>query len=84
VLLYLIKHSRLDIMNAVRELTKVLGKFTQAAYKKMLRCIKFVLDTKDLGLKVKPSLSSNEQWKIEVYSDSDWAGNPDDQKSEAS
>jgi hypothetical protein len=35
-LMFLIKHSRLDIMSAVRELTKVLGNATEAAYKEML------------------------------------------------
>ena len=42
MLMYLIKHSRPDIMNACRELTKVLGTCTIAAYKEMLRCVKFV------------------------------------------
>jgi hypothetical protein len=36
-------------------MTKVLGKCTEAAYKEMLRCIKFVLDTKLKGLKVEPT-----------------------------
>ena len=68
-------------MNAVRELTKVLGKATPAAYKEMLRCVKFVLDTKDRGLKMEPQATEDGKWRIEVFSDSDWAGNPDDRKS---
>jgi hypothetical protein len=55
MLLYLIKHSRPDICNAVRELTKCLNGVTPAAYKEMLRLIKYVLDTKDRGLKVEPT-----------------------------
>ena len=81
MLMYLIKHSRPDIMNAVRELAKVLGKATIAAYKEMLRCIKFVIDTKSKGLKVIPETSKGKPWVLEVFSDSDWAGNPDDRKS---
>jgi hypothetical protein len=81
MLMYLIKHSRPDIANAVRELTKVLGKATPAAYKEMLRCIKFVLDTRDRGLKVEPS---KEGWKLELYSDSDWAGDKNDRRSVSS
>ena len=52
MLLYLVKHSRPDIANAVRELSKVLDCSTNGAYKEMLRCIKYVLDTKSLGLKI--------------------------------
>jgi len=62
-------------------MTKVLGKATQAAYKEMLRCIKFVIDTKDLGLLIKPDCS---RWWLELYSDSDWAGDKDDRRSVSS
>ena len=40
MLLYLVKHSRPDIANAVRELTKVLDRATLAHWKAMLRVIK--------------------------------------------
>ena len=52
MLLYLVKHSRPDIANCVRELSKVLDGATQGSYKEMLRVIKYVLDTKTLGLKM--------------------------------
>ena len=51
-LLYLVKHSRPDIANAVRELSKVLDATTPTAFKEMKRIIKSVLDTKELGLKI--------------------------------
>ena len=55
--MYLIKHSRPDIMNAVCELMKVLGKATVASYKEMLRCNKFICDTVgSKGLKVQPDV----------------------------
>ena len=54
MLLYLIKHSRPDISNAVRELTKCLGEATPAAHHEMLRVIKYVLDSQHLGLKIEP------------------------------
>jgi len=79
MLMYLIKHSRPDIANTVRELTKVLGKATPAAYKEMLRCIKFVIDTKNKGLRIKPTRDG--KWTLKVYSDSDWAGDKDDRRS---
>ena len=79
--MYLIKHSRPDLMSVVRELSKVLGKATEAAYKELLRCIKFVLCTKNKGLKIDPAEPVDGVWKLEVFSDSDWAGDPDDRKS---
>ena len=79
--MFLIKHSRPDLMSAVRELSKVLGKVTPAAYKELLRCMKFVLCTKNKGLKVDPHELQDGHWVLEVHSDSDWAGDPDDRKS---
>ena len=79
--MFLIKHSRPDLMSAVRELSKVLGKATEAAYKELLRCAKFVIITKNKGLKIVPEEPIDGVWRLEVFSDSDWAGDPDDRKS---
>ena len=76
MLLYLIKYSRPDIANVVRELSKCMDGVNLAAYKEMLRVIKFVLDTKEYCLKLAPELE-NEEWDMVSYSDSDWAGDPD-------
>ena len=80
MLLYLIKHSRPDLVNAVRELSKCLDGASEAAYKEMLRVIKFVLDTKLKGLKIDPELIDIE-WVVVVYTDSDWAGDMDNRRS---
>jgi hypothetical protein len=48
-LLQFVKHSRPDIANPVRELSKCMDKVTEAAYKEMLRVVKFVLDTRNFG-----------------------------------
>ncbi len=53
-LLQFIKYSRPDVANAVRELSKCMDGATRATFKEMCRLIKFVLDTKDLGLKIQP------------------------------
>ena len=75
MLLYLVKHTRPDIANAVRELTKGLDGPISAACKEMLRTIKFVLDTKTLALKIAPTLEEGELiWNMIAYSDSDYAG----------
>jgi hypothetical protein len=74
MLLYLVKHSRPDISNAVRELTKVLDVATLAHRKAMIRVIKCVIDTKMLALKLKPNFSKDNKIYIEAYSDSEFAG----------
>jgi hypothetical protein len=75
MLLYLVKHSRPDLANAVRELTKALDAPSEAAYKEMLRVIKFVMQTKDTALRIKPDLTDrSEKWTMIAYSDSDYAG----------
>ena len=50
MLLYLIKHSRPDLSNAVRELSKCMDKATMGTFQEMLCVIKFVLDTKNFCL----------------------------------
>ena len=60
MLLWLTK-TRLDICNAVRELTKADGKATREAMDEMMRIIKFVLDKKDIGLKFEPKID------MEIY-----------------
>ena len=71
---YLVKHSRPDIANCTRELSKVLDGSTPASYKEMLRVIKYVLDTRTLGLKLCPKGKLNEPWNITCFTDSDYAG----------
>ena len=81
MLLYLIKHSRPDIANAVCECTKVLDGAMEYAYHEMLRIIKYVLDTKDYGLKIDPIYEKNKPWDLVCYSDSDYAGDSDTRRS---
>ena len=80
MLLYLMK-TRPDLGNAIRELTKCLSGPSPAAYKEMLRVIKFAIDTHDYGLKMHPTSYDEMEWKLVLYSDSDWAGDKNDRKS---
>jgi hypothetical protein len=80
-LLYMVKHSRPDIANVVRELAKCMDGATPAAFKELKRVIKFVLDTKDYGLKIQPKVVDGDKWDLVVYSDSDWAGDKEDRRS---
>ena len=54
MLLFLVKHTRPDIANGVRKLSKALDSPSEAAFKDMLRMVKFVLDTRGLAIKIAP------------------------------
>ena len=78
-LLYLLKHSRPDISNCVRELSKVMDGANLAHQKMLHRAIKFVEHTKNRELVLKPT---NEfHWNIKGYCDSDYAGDADNRRS---
>ena len=71
-MLYLTKHSRPDIANEVCELSKSMDGASKLQFREMLRIIKFVLETKDLGLNMVATLH-NGIWHLEAFSDSDFA-----------
>ena len=71
-LLYLTKHSRPDISNPVRELSKTMDGPAPAHLKEMYKLIIFVLSTKDYGLKFK-LIKSIRKWVLKALSDSDFA-----------
>jgi hypothetical protein len=78
MLMYLVKHSRPDIANATRELTKVLDGETEAHYKAMMRIIKYVFDIKRYSLKLKPHRKIA---TLKGISDSVFAGDRETRKS---
>ena len=88
-LLYLVKYTRPDIANAVRELSKGMQEPTLSHMKELKRVLKFVLDTKDYGIKMEPNtekritLQNGEkvEWELLLFTDSDWAGDKDSRKS---
>jgi hypothetical protein len=82
-LLYLIKYSRPDIANTVRELSKCMDKATPAAFKEMKRVMRFVAGTKEYGLKLEPHSpnATTFSWNMVVYTDSAWAGDKDTRRS---
>jgi hypothetical protein len=59
MLLYLTKYSRPDICNVVREISKFMDSSTKETYQEMLYVVKFVIDTKNFGLKVEPKIDDN-------------------------
>jgi hypothetical protein len=72
MLLWLAKHSRPDINNAVRELSKVADGAIEAHWKELLRVIGYGLITEQLALKMKP-VKNGELFCLEGISDSNYA-----------
>ena len=69
MLLYLVKHSRPDIANAVRELSKSMDGATLAGMKELKRVVKYVIDTEEYGLKIMPR-QGGASWSLVAYTDS--------------
>jgi hypothetical protein len=79
MLLYLVKYSRPDIANCVRELAKMSGKATVLNYNQLLRCIKYVDNTKHYGTFALKS--TNDYYTINAFCDSDYAGDYETRRS---
>jgi len=79
-LLHLLKHSRPDLSNSVRELSKVMDKANKAHQKQLYRVIKFVQQTQHRSLVLAP-MKENFTWDLKGYCDSDFAGDSDTRKS---
>ncbi len=77
MLLYLVKHLRCKIADAVRELSKVIDGANMTACKEMHQVIKYVLDARDLGLWIEPIQRIEQSWELVCVCDSDYAGDPD-------
>ena len=73
MLLYLVKHSRPDLANPIRELSKVLDGPSEKSWGEMCRIIKYVLDTRNMSLRIKPKGSDINEMEMIAFSDSDWA-----------
>ena len=74
MLMYLVKFSRPDLSNCVRELSKVMRDATESHLKDLFRTIKFVLDTSKWGLKYELKENSSKKWELKAFCDSDFAG----------
>ena len=71
-LLYLTKHSRPDICNPVRELSKTMDAPAPVHLKEMFKVIRYVLSTKEHGLKFELR-KGMKMWALKALSDSDFA-----------
>jgi Reverse transcriptase (RNA-dependent DNA polymerase) len=76
MLLYLVKHSRPEISNAVRELSKVCDGANMNHWKCLMRTIQYVNSTYNIGLKIKPKPYEG-KYILKGISDSEYAGDKD-------
>jgi hypothetical protein len=76
MLLYLIKCSRPEISNPVQELTKVVDRATPVHWKAIKHTIKYVLDTENYALTIKPNMKDG-AFKLGRVSDSEFGGDKD-------
>ena len=67
MLLYLVKHSQINLTNSARKLLKAGHGANPAAHKELIDVIKYVLETKNLGLKITFMLNSKEPWESSVF-----------------
>ena len=81
LLVYLMKQSCPDLANTTRELSKANDRMNFAAYKEPLHVIeepllviKYILETKNLGLKIEHTRNFNDPWEIICFSDSNYTG----------
>ena len=71
-MLHLTKHSRPDINNAIRDLSKTLDRASKLQLRELRTVAKSVLDTEDLGLHIVQTMSDG-IWHLESLCDSDFA-----------
>jgi hypothetical protein len=83
-LLYAAISSRPDISHAVNEVCRHMANFGEQHWQAAKRVLQYIKSTNTLGITFKPFRSkaqSGDTITIDAYSDSDWAGDPDERKS---
>ena len=81
MLLFLVKYSRPDITNAVRELSKVNDGATKNHMRMLMRVMKYVLMSRHKALHYKLQPGYGERGTLTGYCDSDWVGDRNNRKS---
>ena len=74
---HLVKHSRPDRPNATRELSKTMDRASEAGFKELKRVLKFVMDTKEYGLRIELKMDKLTNSNMMIYTDSDYTGDKD-------
>ena len=70
MLLYLVKHSHPNLANMTRKLSKANHGANPATYKELQCVIKYVIDMKNLEIKMEPTRNTHEPREIVCFSNS--------------
>ena len=70
MLLFLVKHSRPDIANITKELSNANSGADPAVFCELLCVMRYILNTKNFGLKLEPTKDGTKHWEIVCFSDS--------------
>ena len=66
MLLYLVKHTKPDLDNPVRELSKVMDGATMEHYRELMIVVKFSIDTENKALSIWPTKKNNGLYMVYV------------------
>ena len=80
ILLYLVKHSRPDLSNPTRELSKAMDKATMAHWKELKRVITYTISTENKGLLLQPT-SNLRKLQLHILVDAEFGGDINTRKS---
>ena len=80
ILLYLVKHTRPDLANATRELSRAMDVANYVHWKELLRVIKYALKTQEKGIVLRPE-RNQANISLKLIVDAEFAGNKDTRKS---
>ena len=80
ILLYLVKHTRPDLANATRELSRAMDVANYIHWKELLRVVKYALKTQEKGIVLKPE-KNQANISLKLVVDAEFAGNKDTRKS---
>ena len=80
ILLYLVKHTRPDLANATRELSKAMDVANYLHWRELLWVITYALKTQEKGIVLKPD-SKSVKLSLKIFIDAEFAGDQDNCKS---
>ena len=63
-LIYLLKYSRPELSNTIRELSRYLSGPSEKNKKELIKIMKWIIDNPDIGLRIKPKIEFNEKGEI--------------------
>ena len=63
-LIYLLKHSRPEFSNTIKELSRCFSGPSEKNKKEMIKVLKWIIDNLDIGLRIKPKIEFNKKGKI--------------------